>query len=93
MKKEQWQIDFYKSTAWRRIRKLALNRDMGMCRRCKKLPADMVHHVKPLRDYPELGLELDNLMSLCNTCHEQVERRKAEGKVDKWVAGVRIIRM
>lgn len=28
-----------------------------------------VHHIQELRDYPELALDDDNLISLCTTCH------------------------
>lgn len=28
-----------------------------------------VHHIKELREHPELGLEDDNLISLCTQCH------------------------
>ena len=43
----------------------------------------MVHHIKPLEDYPELALELDNLISLCNDCHEQITNRWAKKKQRK----------
>lgn len=29
------------------------------------------HHVKPLKDYPELGTELSNGITLCVRCHNQ----------------------
>ncbi|MGI8351686.1 HNH endonuclease [Niallia circulans] len=65
---------FYKSAAWSKARKLALERDNYLCvyhlKREQIVPADMVHHIKELRDYPELALTLDNLVSLCNVCHE-----------------------
>ena len=31
--------------------------------------AEQVHHIKELKEYPELGLEDDNLISLCIQCH------------------------
>ena len=31
--------------------------------------AEEVHHIKELKEYPELGLDDDNLISLCATCH------------------------
>lgn len=31
--------------------------------------AEEVHHIKELREYPELGLEDENLISLCTQCH------------------------
>lgn len=32
-------------------------------------PAEEVHHIKELREYPELALADDNLISLCARCH------------------------
>lgn len=75
---------FYNTKAWKQIRLERLARDNYLCRRCKKrnllIPATMVHHIKPLEDYPELALELDNLISLCNDCHEQITNRWAKKK-------------
>jgi len=31
--------------------------------------AEEAHHIKELKEYPELGLEDDNLISLCSICH------------------------
>lgn len=33
---------------------------------------DIVHHIKSVKEYPELRLVEDNLMSLCIKCHEAV---------------------
>ena len=72
---------FYHKPAWRRVRLLALQRDNYLCQKCmrrKKItPATEVHHIKELEDYPELGLELDNLESLCWQCHEETKRRRS----------------
>ncbi|OZQ74694.1 endonuclease [Paenibacillus odorifer] len=40
-------------------------------KRCDQSLADMVHHIKPLSEYPELALVLKNLLSLCNSCHNK----------------------
>ena len=84
---------FYQSKAWRRIRLLALQRDHYLCQECLKQKriktATEVHHIKPLEEYPELGLELDNLQSLCWDCHELTKHRSAA----TLPAGVRIIRI
>ncbi|WP_235856558.1 HNH endonuclease [Niallia taxi] len=65
---------FYKSAAWSKARRLALERDNYLCvhhlKQNRVVAADMVHHIKELKDYPDLGLSLDNLISLCNSCHE-----------------------
>jgi len=52
-----------------------LIRDDYMCQSCLKnnkiKKADVVHHIKELEDYPELGLTLSNLESLCHKCHNK----------------------
>ena len=82
---------FYHSSAWRRVRKLALQRDNFICQHCLKLgrikPATEVHHIKPLRDYPELSLDVSNLIGLCWECHEMTKLRKFDVPV-----GVRVIK-
>jgi len=77
---------FYHSMDWRRKRKAILLRDHGACVLCrargKYTPADTVHHIKHLKDCPELALTDDNLISLCAPCHEQQhpERNKAASR-------------
>ena len=76
---------FYKSRLWTNCRKKALERDHYECQMCKKNPkvnkivlANTVHHIKEIRDYPHLALELDNLVSLCRACHEKIHDRLAK---------------
>ncbi|MCC2249089.1 HNH endonuclease [Virgibacillus sp. AGTR] len=83
-KKEQESKKFLNSAAWLKCRTLALKRDHYLCQRCfkrKKItPADMVHHIKPRDEYPELSLTLDNLISLCNACHNKEHPEKGGGQ-------------
>lgn len=78
---------FYDSKAWRDCRKLALIRDNYLCQECLKYdsitPADMVHHIKERTDHPELALTLDNLVSLCNACHNKEHPEKGGRKKNK----------
>lgn len=70
---------FYKSKKWRTKREVILRRDEYQCRECRRYgkvtPAKVVHHVFSLEDYPEYKLLNDNLISLCNFCHEQMYDR------------------
>ncbi|WP_407938551.1 HNH endonuclease [Niallia nealsonii] len=74
-------IKFYKSRAWKDLREVALRRDNYECQNCKGRGryhrAQCVHHIKEVKPHPELALTLDNLMSLCNACHNQVHDRVA----------------
>lgn len=81
---------FYSTGAWKRIRRRALDRDHGYCVWCRRagrktidrsgrpvpVRATMVHHIKPRREYPELALTLDNLVSLCDACHDEAHPEK-----------------
>lgn len=72
-------MSFYKSTAWKSKRRNILRRDDYRCQECKRygksITATTVHHIEPLKDKPELRLEGNNLISLCNKCHEGMHNR------------------
>jgi len=71
---------FYKSTIWRHKRKTILKRDNFECQRCKEegtfALAEVVHHIKHLREYPELALDDENLLSVCGACHNILHPEK-----------------
>ncbi|KOA86403.1 HNH endonuclease [Clostridium botulinum] len=71
---------FYKTTVWINKRKEILKRDNNECQRCKSLgrfsKAECVHHIKHLKDRPDLALENKNLLSVCNTCHNILHPEK-----------------
>lgn len=43
--------------------------------RIKLVTANTVHHIKPLKEYPELCLDPDNLVALSHEAHEIIEGR------------------
>jgi 5-methylcytosine-specific restriction protein A len=78
---------WYHTPAHRRWRKLVLQRDK-ICQMCKRKPASEAHHIKPLEDYPELALDLDNGQGLCWDCHELTKYKKKK----VMPKGIRIIK-
>ena len=62
---------------WRKLSK-RFRAHNPLCMRCKKngkvTVADDVHHIKPIKTHPSLRLVWDNLMSVCRTCHREIER-------------------
>lgn len=70
---------FYDRSAWRKLRLKALERDNYECQECKRQgkvgPAQNVHHIKEVKDFPELALVLDNLESVCIKCHNKEHKR------------------
>lgn len=90
--------DFYVWGPWKAKRLEILKADHYECQECKKRGryrrAVLVHHVKHLRDHPELALcdtytdwqgqERRQLISVCKECHETVchpERMKKKAQV------------
>lgn len=101
MKYEKKADPFYHTSAWARVRRLALARDFYLCQECMRQveagkllrprKADMVHHIKPRRLYPELALTLSNLESLCNLCHERMTPERRGEKTETKGAARRVI--
>ena len=69
-KRDKKAAAFYKSDEWKKARLIAMARCFGICQDCGGT-ATMVHHIKPLRLYPELALVQSNLKPLCDKCHAQ----------------------
>ena len=73
---------FYSWKSWERLSAQVKSRlDNSECQKCKArgkyVPAALVHHVKHLRDRPDLALSIYDpdtgerqLISLCRACHE-----------------------
>lgn len=78
---------FYKSAAWRRLRKQILEQNNNECFKCKELGLVTlaseskvdIDHIKPLEEFPELALEPENLMPLCVRHHNEKEGRVFKG--------------
>lgn len=82
---------FYHTPEWRRVREVVLRRDHYLCKlrlskNCTRM-ANTVHHIKALEQYPELALDVTNLISCCYACHEETKTRGV------LPVGVRIIKM
>lgn len=66
----------YKTDAWKESVKAAYARDEYVCQRCgapKTGPRGLhAHHLKAWAEHPELRTDMDNLVTLCKTCHTWV---------------------
>ena len=84
MAKERAQT-FYKSQAWKMLRKRALIRDGFTCKFCGARATE-VDHIKELTPDNitdrKVSLNLDNLQSLCHVCHT-VKTMEDKGIVQK----------
>jgi 5-methylcytosine-specific restriction endonuclease McrA len=66
---------FYNSKAWIALRDIKLCDD-PYCEECLKqgvhTAATHVHHKEEVKARPDLALDMDNLVSLCMSCHSRV---------------------
>jgi len=84
--------EFYSSRQWKLCRQAYKKSVGGLCEECYKKGivryADEVHHIKKLTDSnvndPEVALNFDNLMALCEECHDKKHRKNKRYKVDEW---------
>lgn len=69
---------FYKSWTWQKKRLEILERDNRECQVCKTQgrvgPGEVVHHIQELKDRPDLGVDSDNLMTVCHACHNDIHK-------------------
>lgn len=71
--------EFYSWGEWRRLRADVLRLDNGECQECRRrgryAKASIVHHVRHLRERPDLALsvydgDVRQLEAVCKRCHE-----------------------
>lgn len=78
---------FYHSKAWQAIRHEALMRDQYTCVICRSHGvytfASTVHHIMPLRADMSLKTCLDNLITVCAHCHNQLHTEKRKNLSEK----------
>lgn len=83
--KRQMEMVFYWSGTWKKKRAEVLEFDHYECQLCKTkgiyTKATTVHHVKHLKDRPDLALSIFDgkerqLVSLCDSCHNSVHPEK-----------------
>lgn len=74
----------HKSKRWKEKRNYILKRDNYLCQECKKygrrVDGDVVHHIIPIEEAPELAFVDDNLITICKTCHNKLHPEKGGRK-------------
>lgn len=62
-----------KTSRWDKFRGRMMKRDKYLCQESlrygKRVPAEMVHHIYPVSEYPELEFVAWNVISLSNRVH------------------------
>ena len=67
--------NFYKSKEWNSVRQLAIIRDHALCKDCLDKNTitsyNTVHHIIPIKEEWSKRLDIDNLICLCESCHQK----------------------
>jgi 5-methylcytosine-specific restriction protein A len=65
--------EFYNSKEWKALRNYKWGMANGLCEHCLKKgivrQAREVHHIVPIEEDWNKRLDIDNLVALCNDCH------------------------
>lgn len=71
---------FRKSREYQEWRKEILRRDNNSCQyqNCG-IKTNIVHHIKPAKDYPDLRIVESNGMTICDKHHKQIHRELKNG--------------
>jgi hypothetical protein len=66
---------------WKRLRifKLATHPACQAMIKCHGMVATEVHHKKPIAQFPHLRLVFENLLSVCDPCHQAIEKGEVPG--------------
>lgn len=79
--------NIYATARWEAKRKAILKRDgyidQVQKRYGKKIPAETVHHIFPVQDYPEYKWESWNLISLSKDTHNKMHDRTTGGLTEE----------
>ena len=78
------QVAFYKSIQWKRVRDAVISERGGLCEMCLRsghiTAATRVHHIVHVTpenvSNPQITLNPDNLMAVCDDCHAAIHSSK-----------------
>nr|WP_277717550.1 HNH endonuclease signature motif containing protein [Priestia flexa]WEZ10237.1 HNH endonuclease signature motif containing protein [Priestia flexa] len=77
MRTDEKEQAFYKTGAWVRLRISKLSRD-PLCQVCLKddklTIATLCHHITPVKRDWTKRLNISNLMSVCDRCHNKIHK-------------------
>jgi hypothetical protein len=70
----------YYGRKWEDIRENVIERDNSKCQACGSGDDISIHHITPFRDFDDIekANSMENLISLCRSCHTRVEFDKIE---------------
>lgn len=83
----------YKARRWERLRAQVMRRDGYRCQLSKRygksVPADLVHHIYPVDEFPEYAFESWNLIAVSRAAHNKLHDRDSDKLTAEGVALMR----
>ena len=83
----------YKARRWERLRAQVMRRDGYRCQLSKRfgkaVPADLVHHIYPVDEFPEYAFEPWNLVAVSRAAHNKLHDRDSDKLTAEGVALMR----
>lgn len=83
----------YKARRWERLRAQVMRRDGYRCQLSKRygksVPAELVHHIYPVDEFPEYAFEPWNLISVSRAAHNKLHDRDSDKLTAEGVALMR----
>lgn len=87
----------YNRKRWELLARRAMRRDGYRCQMAarygRSVPAEVVHHIYPVDEYPEYGYCLWNLISLSRAAHNRLHNRENNKLTPEGVALMRRTRV
>ncbi len=88
-----WKMFDYKARRWERLRAQVMRRDGYRCQLSKRygksVPAELVHHIYPVDEFPEYAFEPWNLVSVSRAAHNKLHDRDSDKLTAEGVALMR----
>ena len=83
----------YKARRWERLRAQVMRRDGYRCQLAKRygkaVPAELVHHIYPVDEFPEYAFEPWNLIAVSRAAHNKLHDRDSDKLTPEGVALMR----
>lgn len=83
----------YKARRWERLRAQVMRRDGYRCQLSKRygkaVPADLVHHIYPVDEFPEYAFEPWNLIAVSRAAHNKLHDRDSDKLTAEGIALMR----
>ena len=83
----------YKASRWERLRAQVMRRDGYRCQLSKRygkaVPAELVHHIYPVDEFPEYAFEPWNLIAVSRAAHNKLHDRDSDKLTAEGVALMR----